>query len=316
MSSENTPSENMFSEPDEPVFEQKYWRRFNYQAVIHHKGLTPLLHDYGLHTEVRGDPVLASTQRKIIHGKSREKKLIRIMKIINDFCTRSTVDKVTCDNAAIIARKLHERRVFAKHDLLALAAIYAAVLESCYPMMVFEEYAEVLGYEVDYKLYKRIKKLLTSGGFSAACREPSKAHERILNYVANKLRLSSEERALAMRIALKYRCEAGIRGCALAHIYTALKLLDKPVTEQYVADVLGMSEATVRTNMRRLGIVVEYYMCLDKRCENKILLHRWSVGSDTFGLKRPSEVAYANGLTLSNYYIEVDKPIRVYIWGE
>ena len=291
--------------------EWKYWRIYNEEQVRHHEEINPFYHDYDVHSYVSKleDEALAKLNERVRIVSYRDRKLVRLMKMLNDWCDRLGLDRTTCEDAARALRKLISKPVPGPREVKVVAVLYGAMVSACMPTRDLIRMALESGISEEYLKPSRLQRIARRGGLYAKCQRPELLVARWATLIARDLRLPDEVIETAHRLIALYGCSSLASSAAAAYVYIAGKLHDIYIRQEDIAAVLGITDASVRLAVKRTGVMVEYYICRDE-C---VKVDEWHPGKDSYGMRRPYEVAYMHGVKRYTSSFKLGKPIQVYI---
>ncbi|MBC7218604.1 MAG: hypothetical protein H5T49_00500 [Hadesarchaea archaeon] len=196
---------------------------------------------------------LRKWQRRLRVSDVTERNLAFALSEIDRMASQLALPRNVKEAAALIYRRALEKKMIRGRSIEAMvaAALYAACQEYKIPRTL-TEVAEA----------SRVSKTEVNRGYMSIARGLSippvlAASVLFVPKIASELKLNGEVQALAARLA--QRCEkrkitqmCDPRSIAAATVYLASVLCGKKLSQQAVADVLNLSEVTVRNAQKRI----------------------------------------------------------------
>jgi len=238
---------------DRPIDLGPEWRAFTAEEEaerVRASCITPLLHDWGLGTEV-GDRRLSRANRRVRAPRLKsERRLAAALSAVARMAPLLGAPKIVEEHAAVYVRKMVDKRLCRDAELCAAAALLIAMRLNGVPATIGEA-ALRLGLDRDALLqlyWEAVKALGASPKMTAQMYVPK---------IVSALGLPDDVAILAARIAEAARRSNAVGGAspalvAAASVYIAANALGHPVTQQRVAKAVGMSEVGLRSLVARI----------------------------------------------------------------
>jgi len=319
---------------DEPVFDDleldygRYWRDYN-KHIMHHAALFTFRHDYGVGSKVSERDAKQTQIGQLVKKHSKpsrsERKLVTALSMLYEWCNNSEdimhIDSATCDTAAKYAHRLAAVTDALDYRHLAFLAAYAALVNNCYPQILLNHLLEKMvgdpGTVKAFMNLRRIHKYLSLARIPLRCGRSDLMRARLVNYIFNRFNVPEEKRQLAWRINALYPCRSSaVRSCASGLAYITMKLLDMNISQQMIAEKIGVTEANVRAGVKAINPEIEYIVCYDSGCRSWRKILYWRYGITTVGISTPGDAALYAGFSRYTYEVEIGRPIRVKIYPQ
>jgi len=280
------------------------WRAFTpaeKMAKSRAQVLSLMRHDTGASTFVAGR--LGSVHSSVVKSTG-DKKLYSILEELRVLCRmHATLPRHICSDAAHAARMLARDKTRTSNRLLALAALYHAAARNGIS-------AARLG--ISTSQLSDIYHVLAASSLRHA-RNVKTTIMNEISRIASQAKLPPPVQLLAGRIYAYFKHKlqgSNPRSVAAALLYIAAKLSDVHVTQKELADKVGVTDATIRNHVKRLGITIVYSIVL---ADGTRLEYGWYPGIDSYGLRMPGEIAMIHGINNYTTKITLGSPITVEI---